>query len=206
MVRPRSTEEARGKVAEFTAARVTAIHLAAGTPADAAEAVLEAGRTAGTPVFAHASTAAEVSRLVDAGASVFIGMIRDTEGLDPEFLSRLRTLRIVFAPALGGAGGSVDVAKRNTLRLFQAGVPLALATEGRPIQQELELLAGAGIPPIDIIVAASRNGAMALRTTDRGTVEAGRRADLLLLSANPAEDVANYRRVVLRMSGGAWVK
>jgi imidazolonepropionase-like amidohydrolase len=205
MLWPRTAEEARAKVAEVTAAGAPAIHLAAAPP-EAADAVLEAARTAGTPVLVHISTLAEVTRLVDAGASAFIGMIRDTEALEPEFLAHLRTLRVVFAPALGGAGASLEIAKRNTLRLFQAGVPIAVASEGRPVQQELELLASAGIPPLDVIVAASRNGALALRTNDRGTIEAGKRADLLLLSANPGEDIANFRRVVLRMSAGAWVK
>jgi imidazolonepropionase-like amidohydrolase len=39
-----------------------------------------------------------------------------------------------------------------------------------------------------------------------GTVQAGKRADLLLLSANPGEDIRNLRKVALRMSAGAWVK
>jgi imidazolonepropionase-like amidohydrolase len=38
--------------------------------------------------------------------------------------------------------------------------------------------------------------------TERGTIEADRRADLLLVSANPAEDIRNLRKVALRMMGG----
>ena len=57
----------------------------------------------------------------------------------------------------------------------------------------MELLAAAGLPPLDIVVAATRNGAAALHDKERGTVAAGKIADLLLLKANPAEDIRNMR-------------
>ena len=175
-------------------------------PPATAEAVLEAARAAGIPVLARASTQAAAVFLVDHGASGLIGMIADTEALDPALLSRLRDLKITVAPALLHAGAALETAKRNTLRLFRAGVPIAAASEGGELQRELELLAAAGIPPLDIIVAATRNGALALRQADRGAIEAGRRADLLVLSANPGEDIANLRRVALRLDAGQWVR
>ncbi len=39
-----------------------------------------------------------------------------------------------------------------------------------------------------------------------GAIQAGKRADMLLLSANPGEDIRNLRKVALRMSAGNWVK
>jgi imidazolonepropionase-like amidohydrolase len=141
------------------------------------------------------SSLAEVESQVKNGVSAFVGMIRDTENLDPEFLSTLRNLQIVFAPALSTAGDRLEVAKRNTRRLFQAGVPIALASDGHDAQREIELLQDAGLPPLDAIVAATRNG----------TIQPGKPANLLLLSANPGEDVRNLRRVALRMVNGEWV-
>jgi imidazolonepropionase-like amidohydrolase len=58
------------------------------------------------------------------------------------------------------------------------------------------LLADAGVPPLDVIVAATRGN----------TIAAGRPADLLLLDANPGEDVRNLRRVVLRFRAGDLIK
>jgi imidazolonepropionase-like amidohydrolase len=59
---------------------------------------------------------------------------------------------------------------------------------------------------MDAIVAATRNGALALRKGDElGTVEPGRVADLTLVSANPLEDVRNLRRIDRLMLNGEWV-
>jgi len=170
-------------------------------------AALEAARDAGIPVIGHVSTQADVRSLVDGGAVGFIGMIADTEDLDPALLARLRDLRIFFAPALVSQSASLEVAKRNTRRLFSAGVPIAVASNGGDPNREPELLADAGIPPLDAIVAATRNSAAALgELNETGTIQAGKRADLLLLSANPGEDIRNLRKVTLRMSAGNWVK
>lgn len=166
-------------------------------------AALEAARDAGTPVIGHVSTQADVRALVDGGAVGFIGMIADTEDLDAALLSRLRNLRIFFAPALVSQGASLEVAERNTHRLFSAGVPIALASNGGDPNREAELLAEAGIPSLDVIVAATRNSADALgQASQAGTIQAGKRADLLLLSANPGADIRNLRKVALRMSAG----
>jgi imidazolonepropionase-like amidohydrolase len=201
-LRPASPSDARAMVAELVARKGTAIHIGMLPPAVAA-AVFEAAREAHIPVTGHFSTQAEARFLVEKGASGLVGMIRDTEDLDSVLLSRLRDLRIVVAPALGNAGAALDIAKRNTRRLFAAGVPLAVASEGGDPFRETELLAEAGIPPLDVIVAATRNGAMALhQLEERGTIEAEKRADLLLVSANPAEDIKNLRRVALRMIAG----
>ena len=68
--------------------------------------------------------------------------------------------------------------------------------------REAEQLAAAGIPPLDVIVAATRNGAAALHDRDAGTIQAGKRANLLLLSANPGEDIRNLARVAMRIVNG----
>jgi imidazolonepropionase-like amidohydrolase len=166
------------------------------------EAALTKAREARKPAIGRAATLAEAEWLVDHGASGVVGMIRDTETLDPDFVAKLRDLRITFAPALASGGTNPETAKRNTLRLFQAGVPIALAAGVDP-HLEMEALVDAGIPPLDTIVAGSRNGAAALQDTQRGTIEAGNAANLILLSANPGEDIRNLRKLALRIVGGS---
>lgn len=87
-------------------------------------------------------------------------------------------------------------------RLWQAGVPLTVGTDAANpwmYHRELELLAGAGIPNADVLRMATRNGAIALRrTSELGTVEAGKRADLVVLDADPIADIRNTRKI-------AWV-
>jgi imidazolonepropionase-like amidohydrolase len=170
-------------------------------------AALEAARDAGKPIVGHVSTQAEVRAFVDGGATALVGMIDDTESLDPDLVSRLRNLRILVAPALVSQGASLEIAERNTKRLFSAGVPIAMASNGGDAAREPELLADAGIPSLDVIVAITRDSAAALgELSETGALQAGKRADLLLLSANPGEDIRNLRQAALRMSAGAWVK
>jgi imidazolonepropionase-like amidohydrolase len=170
--------------------------------AESSETEVETARAAGIAVIGSAASQAAVRMLLDRGANGFIGMIPDSEEPDSVLVSRLRDLRIFFAPAL-----VKSAAPRNTLRLFRAGVPIAITSAGGDLQREIELLAEAGIPPLDVIVAATRNSAQALgRLAQTGTIEPGKRADLLLLSANPGEDVRNLRQVTLRMAEGEWVK
>ena len=200
---PANPDAARAQVAQLAAQKVPAIHIWKMEPA-VAQATLEAAREAGLEAIGHVSTQAGVRSLVDGGAAGFVGMITDTEDLDPSLLARLRDLRIFFAPSLAAAGAQLEVAKRNAHRLFASGVPIAVASNGGDPQRELELLVDAGIPPLDVIVAATRNGAIALRQAGQaGTIQAGKRADLLLLAANPGADIRNWARVALRISSGA---
>ena len=74
-------------------------------------------------------------------------------------------------------------------------------------EREMELLVEAGLTPADVLVAATRNGAAALDELDEaGTIEPGKRADLLLLSANPAEDIRNLRKTDRGMRAGQWIE
>ncbi len=198
-------DEARTQVARLAARKVPLIHIAGAAP-EVSKAVMAAAREASIPVAGHIATQAEARSMVDAGASVLIGMVGDTEDPDPVLLTRLRDLRIVVAPSLGKAGSASQIAGRNTRRFFQAGILLGLASEGGDPIGEAERMVQAGVPPLDVIVASTQNGARALRQLDlRGAILPDHRADLVLLSANPGDDVANLRKVALRMDAGAWI-
>jgi imidazolonepropionase-like amidohydrolase len=80
-----------------------------------------------------------------------------------------------------------------------AGNPLTL--HGPSIHAELEAMVEAGLTPAEVLVTATRNGAMAMGRSDLGTIEKGQVADLLILTADPLESISNLRRlerVVLR--------
>jgi imidazolonepropionase-like amidohydrolase len=74
---------------------------------------------------------------------------------------------------------------------------------GESLHHELELLVEAGISPRDAIKIATRNGAEALDLINQtGTIEPGKQADILILSANPAEDIENTNRIDSVISNG----
>lgn len=68
--------------------------------------------------------------------------------------------------------------------------------------RELEAIARAGVPPLAAIRAATESGAGVLGLTDRGTLTAGKRADFLVLTANPLDDIANSRRIAAVYKAG----
>ena len=69
--------------------------------------------------------------------------------------------------------------------------------------QELSLLTTAGLSTSEVLSIATRNGARALGIlSEAGTIEWGKRADLVVLEGNPIEDIRNTRRIHSVMLGG----
>ncbi|MEO0556836.1 MAG: amidohydrolase family protein [Bacteroidota bacterium] len=81
--------------------------------------------------------------------------------------------------------------------------PNAWVIPGEGLHRELELLVDAGIPPEEVLQIATRNGAEALGLLNEiGTIEAGKQADLLLLTADPLDNIANTRQIAWVMQAG----
>ena len=120
--------------------------------------------------------------------------------------------------ALGNGSGLRQLLKQQQDRAFanvrraQAmGVPLAVGTgsgsllvfPGAAVHRELELLVRAGLSPLDAIVAATRNSAQSLgKGSDLGTVEVGKTADLVILSADPLADIRNTQKIDFVIQNG----
>jgi len=94
-----------------------------------------------------------------------------------------------------------------------AGVLLTTGTDltnpwvipGESLHQEFELLVAAGLSPSEVLKMTGQNAARALRSNEVGLIEAGRLADLVLLAANPLDDIANTRTIQWVMKGGELV-
>lgn len=105
----------------------------------------------------------------------------------------------------------------QTVRLaHQAGVRVTTGTDwfepneefGLPhTHEELALLVeAAGFTPMEAIIAGTRDGAAALGMTQSiGTVQVGKRADLLVLDADPLQDIRNTTRIRMTVLGGKTV-
>ena len=79
------------------------------------------------------------------------------------------------------------------------------AYPGLAASVEMELYVQAGLTPMEAIRSATEIAARSIEASDRGTLERGRRADLLVLDADPLRDVRNVRRIAEIWKGGSRV-
>jgi imidazolonepropionase-like amidohydrolase len=102
---------------------------------------------------------------------------------------------------------------RLTRELHRAGARILLGTDtpnpfvipGFSIHEELRNLVNAGLTPYEAIKAGTRSAAEFLGALDEfGTVEVGKRADLILVAANPLEDVGTIANPLGVMARGRW--
>jgi len=89
----------------------------------------------------------------------------------------------------------------------RAGVKIMAGTDLPPdrsrLDEELSLLVGAGLTPMEALQSATRNPAAFLGKLDSfGTIERGKIADLVLLDANPLEDISNVQKINAVVFGG----
>jgi hypothetical protein len=121
----------------------------------------------------------------------------------------------VAHPAFPGPGpenpdrywnGFADVATRTTQVLAERGVKLLIGQDGADPAgtiREMELLVRIGIPPADVLRAATLHPAQWLkREHEIGSLEVGRRADLVLVGADPLVDMTTLRSPVLVVQAG----
>ncbi len=132
-------------------------------------------------------------------------MLEQWQGIYEGYFARATPDKLALNHQL--AEGSLDLVRA----LKAAGVTVLAGTDspfgfvlpGFSLHQELELLVAAGFTPGEALAAATRGGAELLGQLEaRGTVEVGKRADLVLLDANPLADVRNTRKIEAVIAGG----
>jgi imidazolonepropionase-like amidohydrolase len=131
--------------------------------------------------------------------------VRDVAGLlrrsgwragDLQAFRRSRARENQFVREFKRAGGLVAAGSDAANQLLVPGLSL---------HEEMSLLVGAGFTPVEAITAATRKGAELLRADSLGAVIPGKVADLVVLDANPAADIAATRRIHFVMIRGRMI-
>jgi imidazolonepropionase-like amidohydrolase len=144
-----------------------------------------------------------VPNLPDRGVKTDLSWLKDS--LQPGELQKLEAGN-TDRPA---AQATFGIQARNLAKMSAAGVKIALGSDGNtPYAPHIEMadMVATGMTPAQVIIAATRNGAEFLRMTDTGTIEVGKSADLLVLDANPLDDITNTRKINAVYLRGVGVK
>ncbi len=108
------------------------------------------------------------------------------------------------AEAVEGARKTYGNMQRSLAKLNAAGARIALGADSGAVpdhfhayttHRELQLMVEAGMTPAQALTAATVTSADFLRLAGRGTLDAGKRADFVVLDANPLDDIANTKRI-----------
>jgi imidazolonepropionase-like amidohydrolase len=123
------------------------------------------------------------------------------QGVTPELAAQFMTARRKMLKTLGDVGAPL---------LMGTDSPQIFSVPGFSLHRELALAVGAGLTPYQVLESGTRNvgryAAEELKLDGRfGTVAAGQRADLVLLDANPLDDIGNLTRRSGVMVRGRWV-
>ncbi len=133
-----------------------------------------------------------------------------THATSPEELAKLRSAdyrqSVAADPTTTQHRADLAMAKRNLRTLYDAGVRIAFGTDSgaNPVRlpgfaehRELELMVQAGLTPLEALRCATATNAALLGISGQtGTLAPGKRADFLLLAADPSAKIANTQRIV----------
>lgn len=181
------------------------------------EAIVEEAHRLGLPVSAHTHYQEDVADLLHIGVdSIEHGVIehklRDEEVLRSWARSGTRLVpTLTIAALFPGPDGAlyIDVARRNFALAYEAGVRIVAGTDSmigampaNALHDELRRMVEAGMSETAALRAATADAADLLGLADRGVIEPGRRADLVLLGSDPLERIENLADIELVFQNG----
>ena len=109
---------------------------------------------------------------------------------------------------------SLEISMANLGRALQAGVRIVMGSDagnagmlhGATVLRELQLMNEAGMTPMQVLVAATRNGAEVIgRGEELGTLEAGKLADIIVVNGDPLADLSALGNIEMVMKNGKMI-
>jgi len=186
-------------------------------------AVVEAAHAAGRTVSVHASTPEGMRRAIVAGADT----IEHGNGGTPEIFRLMRERNVALCPTLAATDSisryrgwngrapepaAVTEKRASFSAALAARVPMCMGGDVGVYAhgdnaREMELMAGYGMRPADVLIAATSGNARLFRLSDRlGAVKPGLLADLVAVEGDPTADLSAVRAVRLVMKNGEIVR
>jgi imidazolonepropionase-like amidohydrolase len=179
-------------------------------------AIVDVAHSRGVRVSVHVTLCRDAELAVQTGADDLAHMVLDE--LSPELAKTIADTGIIWIPTMEVWKGTPqgDLVVPNLRTFVEAGGRVALGTDygagafamdlGMPVR-ELGWMREAGMTPMEIITASTRNAAEACGLLDEtGTIEAGKAADLFVVDGDPLSDLGALTQVQWVIHGGAVIR
>ncbi|MCZ0208736.1 amidohydrolase family protein [Streptomyces sp. UMAF16] len=161
---------------------------------------IEAGHERGLRVTVHTTQQAAAREAIEAGADGLEHGVTIEPLTDHSLIDLMLEHGITYTPTLWIDDAHPD-ARGNLRKVAAAGVHIALGSDtfsgrglfGANTLEEAELMVAAGMTPAQVPAAGTSGASRQCVRPDLGTVAPGKRADLLVLNADPTADIGNIR-------------
>lgn len=169
-------------------------------------AITSEARKHGLWVAVHTGTHEETDEAITAGITTIEHGIRHGNLIQPKTIQQIVNNNIVYVPTLGREPqGHLNIAALNKSEvMFGVGTdsPVEMIN-GNSYHNELSRMVNAGVSDVQALIAATRNGAVALGKSDNlGTIEVGKYADILLIDGQPWQDITKLKNVEMVILSG----
>jgi imidazolonepropionase-like amidohydrolase len=177
---------------------------------ETATAIVDTAHARGIPVTVHVTRLRDLIKALDAGVDNIAHMIR--EPAPDAVIQRMVEAGVTWVPTLEPFEGRDS---GNLRRFIDAGGVVAMGNDsgllvgivvGMPMP-EIEYMQAAGMTPLEIIVASTRNAAYVCdRLSTLGTLEVGKYADVLVVEGDPLQDLQVLKNVRLVVHSGVIIR
>ena len=186
--------------------------------------IVETAASSGRPTAAHASSSEAIRRAVEAGVET----IEHGDAATPEVLALMADRGVFLCPTLAAveaisryAGWNpatdpeperLQLKRRTFAAALASGVPMCVGSDVGVFThgdnaRELELMVDFGMPPLDVLRAATAGNARMLHLeAEIGSIRPGMVADLVAVGGDPTRDISTVRDVRFVMQAGDVVK
>ena len=179
-------------------------------PRDALRAGIETGHERGLRVTVHTTQQVAAREAIEAGADGLEHGVTVEPITDHSLIDLMLERDITYTPTLWIDDGAHPDTRDNVKKVADAGVSIVLGSDtfsgrglyGANTLEEAELMVAAGMTPIQSLVAGTSAAARQCVRPDLGTVAPGKRADMIVLAADPTQEISNLRELSMTILNG----
>lgn len=192
---------------------------------DVVKGIVEEAHKRGKLVACHAVSVPTLEMAIEAGVDIYVHVPLEAV-MTADMVDRIAAQGAPVVPTLsmmmGFANGPIYGYKKSDYKnsedcvrlLHEAGVPLMVGTDannviflpwvkfGRDMHREMNLMAGAGLQPLELLRGATSIVADGYGLKDVGSIEPGKYADFLLIDGDPSRDIRDMSRIKAVYIGG----